>query len=361
MRKLFSRFILARYEKFNTLSTDEGRKQFIRTVYTLSIGAFAIVLIWVWGFDNLYIKRVTPNDLISPTEFSGNKMPPVVAEVNPTDDNKQVGDTKQKATKQEDTKQEATKQEATKQKDINQKDINQEKDTKNIVDTDKQKSEKEKVLVKKTINKGPNVPQVALTFDDGYNQKTVEKVLDVLKQKNVKSTFFIIGKVLDDYPEVWKRAIDEGHQICNHTNNHEILTKSSDDRVQAEILGWEASAKKVLGEDYVTRMKKEFPYLRLPGGGGAKSERILAIAQKNGYTVIGWNLETYSSIINPNKKTNSVQQISDKIEKHVVNKCSNGSIILLHFNQYDIGNIEDIVQGIINRGFSMKTVSEILE
>ena len=216
-------------------------------------------------------------------------------------------------------------------------------------------------MVKKTINKGPNVPQVALTFDDGYNQKTVEKVLDVLKQKNVKSTFFIIGKVLDDYPEVWKRAIDEGHQICNHTNNHEILTKSSDDRVQAEILGWEASAKKVLGEDYVTRMKKEFPYLRLPGGGGAKSERILAIAQKNGYTVIGWNLETYSSIINPNKKTNSVQQISDKIEKHVVNKCSNGSIILLHFNQYDIGNIEDIVQGIINRGFSMKTVSEILE
>ena len=213
----------------------------------------------------------------------------------------------------------------------------------------------------KTINIGVKTTHAAITFDDGYNKKYVEEVLDVLKKNNAKSTFFIIGKVLDDYPEVWKRAINEGHQICNHTQSHQILTNMSSDAIQAEIMGWEASARKVLGEDYLIRMKKEFPYLRLPGGGGAKSDRILAIAQKNGYKVIGWNLETFSSVINPLKNIKTVNVISDRIEQHVVNNCSGGSIILLHFNQYDMGNIEQIVSGLRHRGFELKTISEIVK
>lgn len=213
----------------------------------------------------------------------------------------------------------------------------------------------------KTINMGVKTTHAAITFDDGYNKRYVEKVLDVLKNNNAKSTFFIIGKVLDDYPEVWKRAINEGHQICNHTQSHQILTDMSSEAIQAEIMEWEASARKVLGEDYLIKMKKDFPYLRLPGGGGAKSDRILAIAQNNGYKVIGWNLETFSSVINPLKNKKTVNEISDRIEQHVVNNCSGGSIILLHFNQYDMGNIEQIVSGLRHKGFELQTISEIVK
>ncbi len=213
----------------------------------------------------------------------------------------------------------------------------------------------------KTIYMGAKTTHAAITFDDGYNKKYVEKVLDILKKQNVKSTFFIIGKVLDDYPEVWKRAINEGHQICNHTQSHQILTNMSSDVIQAEIMGWEASARKVLGEDYLIKMKKEFPYLRLPGGGGAKSNRILSVAKSNGYKVIGWNLETFSSVINPLKDNKTVNEISDRIEQHIVNNCSGGSIILLHFNQYDMGNIEQIVSGLKNRGFELQTISMIVK
>ncbi|WP_165835507.1 polysaccharide deacetylase family protein [Ruminiclostridium sufflavum] len=230
----------------------------------------------------------------------------------------------------------------------------------NVKETDKT-TQKDNASVNKTIYKGVSTTQAAITFDDGYNRKYVEKVLDILKENNIKSTFFIIGKVLDDYPEVWKRAVNEGHQICNHTQSHQILTNMSDEAVQAEISGWETSARRVLGDDYLTRMKKEFPYLRLPGGGGAKSSRILKIAQKNGYKVIGWNVETVSSVINPLKNKKSVSEISDKIEQHVVNNCSGGSIILLHFNQYDMGNIEAIVKGLKNRGFQMKTISQLIK
>ncbi len=222
-------------------------------------------------------------------------------------------------------------------------------------------TEKDGVIARKAINKGVNTTYAAITFDDGYNKKYVEKVLDVLKKNNAKSTFFIIGKVLDDYPEVWKRAINEGHQICNHTQSHQILTNMSSEAIQAEIMGWEASARKVLGDDYLTKMKKEFPYLRLPGGGGAKSDRILKIAQNNGYKVIGWNIETFSSVINPLKNNKTVPEISDRIEQHVVNNCSGGSIILLHFNQYDMGKIEQIVSGLRHRGFELQTISKIVK
>ncbi len=215
--------------------------------------------------------------------------------------------------------------------------------------------------IRKTINMGVKTTHAAITFDDGYNKKYVEKVLDILKEHDVKSTFFIIGKVLDDYPEVWKRAIKEGHQICNHTQSHQILTNMTNEVIQAEIIGWEASVRKVLGEEYLIRMKKEFPYLRLPGGGGAKSDRILKIAQNNGYKVIGWNLETFSSVINPLKNKKTISEISDRIERHVVNNCSGGSIILLHFNQYDMGNIEQIVSGLRHRGFELQTISEIVK
>lgn len=363
MRKLSTKFNLTQiYQKYNRLVTVEGEKQFIRVIYILSICAVAIIFIWYYGIASLNAKN--PN-LLSPIETSQREELPSSGNSKFAEDIKDSVDSALPNKNEEiispdnhqvkditDDKQQV--------KDITDKNLEVKKtsEPKTAIKKD-QPAKSDYGLVKKTIYIGANTSQVALTFDDGYNKKTIEKVLDILESNNVKSTFFIIGKVLNDYPEIWKRAINEGHQICNHTNHHKVLTNMSDDLVEAEILGWETSAQKVFGEDYIVRMKKEFPYLRLPGGGGAKSDRILSIAQRNGYTVIGWNLETFSSVINPLKKTHSVEEISNKIEQHIVTRCSNGSIILLHFNEYDTGNIEEIVLGIKSRGFDIQLISKI--
>jgi len=370
MRKLLNKFDLTRlYERYSRLDTSEGRNQFIRTVFTLSLCAVAIIFIWYCGIASLNIKN---QKILSSIEQSEGTKRPSSGDTKFEEDIKQNNSAlKSKTNKKSSDKQQVKdiKDKSTEEPETSEPENSVSKPSvvkpsepkTSVVKAVDQPAKKDYGLVKKTIYMGANTSQVAITFDDGYNKKTVEKVLDVLKKNNINSTFFIIGKVLDDYPEVWKRAINEGHQICNHTNYHELLTNMPDNKVEAEILEWEASAQKVLGEDYIKRMKKEFPYLRLPGGGGAKSNRILSIAQRNGYTVIGWNLETFSSVINPLKNTHSVQDISNKIEQHVVNKCSNGSIILLHFNQYDTGNIDKIIQGIKNRGFDMQPLSQIIK
>jgi peptidoglycan-N-acetylmuramic acid deacetylase len=364
MHKLINRFDLTwLYEGYSRLVTAEGKKQFFRTVYTLSICAIAIIFIWYCGIASLNIKN--PN-FLSQMDLSMGKELSSLGAVKVAKDIKHNNSAIQneKTDKKEFDKKESDKKDksaALPKAVLPKASVPKTAVLGMPVKKAKDQTKKKYGILNKTIYMGANTSKISLTFDDGYNKKTVEKVLDVLKKNNIKTTFFIIGKVLDDYPEVWKRAIDEGHQICNHTNYHEVLTNMPDNLVEAEIKGWETSAKKALGEDYFNRMKKDFPYLRLPGGGGERSDRILSIAQKNGYIVVGWNLETFSSIINPLRKTNSVQEISNKIKHHIINNCSNGSIILLHFNQYDTGNIDEIIKGIKNRGFNMQPLSQIIK
>jgi len=334
---------------YSRLAIHEGNKIFNHTIFTLSICTLAIMFIWYCGINSLNSKN---QNLLFPQieQSQGDKLSSSSQIQNAEAIKSHLANMyKDNSDKQNIVDKKSTEMPKASVAKIPVKQVKDKSKDKNFGS------------VKKTIYIGANTTKIAVTFDDGYNKKMVEKVLDVLKKEGIKTTFFIIGKVLEEYPEVWQRAIKEGHQICNHTNNHKLLTNMSDNLIQDEIQGWESSAQKVFGENYIKRMKKEFPYLRLPGGGGENSTRILSIAQKNGYTVVGWNLETFSSVINLLKKTHSVQDISTQIEHHIVNRCTNGSIILLHFNQYDTGNIEKIILGIKKRGFNIQQLSQIIK
>jgi len=67
------------------------------------------------------------------------------------------------------------------------------------------------------------VSSVALTFDDGPNPVDTPKLLDLLREKGVKATFFGVGKRADQFPEIVRRAWEEGHLIANHTWSHRLL------------------------------------------------------------------------------------------------------------------------------------------
>jgi peptidoglycan/xylan/chitin deacetylase (PgdA/CDA1 family) len=203
---------------------------------------------------------------------------------------------------------------------------------------------------------------VYLTFDDGYDGKSITTVLDVLKDRGIKSTFFAVGDYLEYFPDIWKRAVEEGHFICNHTKSHKTLNLLSSDEIKKEITGWEKVAGRILGEEYVKKMKEEFPYIRLPGGGGHNSKRVLEIVAECGYIPIGWSLETYSSVIARHDYINEPSgPIVDEVVNHVLENSKNGIIILLHFNLYDTPKIDKIVDGLTEKGFAIENINNIFQ
>ena len=77
---------------------------------------------------------------------------------------------------------------------------------------------------------------IYLTFDVGYEGGYTEKILDILKENNVKACFFITGQFYKTNPELVKKMIDEGHIVGNHTVNHKTLPKCSDEKIENEVM-----------------------------------------------------------------------------------------------------------------------------
>src|SRR4029077_15226100 len=89
---------------------------------------------------------------------------------------------------------------------------------------------------------------VALTFDDGPDPVDTPKLLDILREKNVKATFFVVGKRADQYPEIVRRAWVEGHLIANHSwSHHHLFCFLTPSRLRAEIERGTESVQRICG------------------------------------------------------------------------------------------------------------------
>lgn len=78
-------------------------------------------------------------------------------------------------------------------------------------------------------------PVIAMTFDDGPHATLTPKLLDLLKERNIKATFFMVGECAEANPDIVKRIHDEGHEVANHSWNHPSLTKLSPDAVASQL------------------------------------------------------------------------------------------------------------------------------
>ena len=78
---------------------------------------------------------------------------------------------------------------------------------------------------------------IYLTFDAGYENGNIEKILDTLKEKDVKAAFFVLSHLIDKNTELVKRMVDDGHLVCNHTSTHKNIAKIQDRQKLIEELG----------------------------------------------------------------------------------------------------------------------------
>lgn len=185
---------------------------------------------------------------------------------------------------------------------------------------------------------------VAITFDDGPHPRYTAEILDILAEYDVKATFFVIGKNIEQYGSLVRRAAEEGHEIGNHTYTHATLS-----HLDRAILEREISDSEGLIEEYTGRRPTVF---RPPGG--KSSPLVEAIVTQNGGKIILWDVDT----------RDWSGRASAEIVETVVNETVPGSIILFH--DYAVGKsttveaIKEILPRLCAAGYQFVTVTELL-
>ncbi len=191
---------------------------------------------------------------------------------------------------------------------------------------------------------GKDEKSVYLTFDLGYENENVFKILDILKEENVPATFFLLRHTVVN-GESLSRILNEGHTVGNHTSHHKDMTKAEDlDTFRAEIEGLE--------KDFLTVTGKTLTKLYRPPQ-GAFSEQNLKWAKELGYKTVLWSL-AYADW------DNNAQMSPKAALNKLKSRMHNGAVILLHPTSATNAEIlGDFIKELKNDGYTFKTADEL--
>lgn len=185
---------------------------------------------------------------------------------------------------------------------------------------------------------------VYLTFDAGYDNGNMEKILKTLKEKDVKSTFFLTGDFLTRESELVKMIDEDGHIVANHSWGHKNITTLSKENLQKELTKVEDKYKELTGKDMVK-------FFRPPAGNFNKQS--LKIIQELGYKTFFWSIAFKDW---ERGKSQGLQFSYDS----VINNLHNGAIILMHTVSDDnVNALSLIIDGIRNAGYKIENLDQI--
>lgn len=189
---------------------------------------------------------------------------------------------------------------------------------------------------------------IALTFDDGPHPIYTNKILDILKEYNVKATFFILGKHGELYPELLIRQNQEGHEIGIHSYNHINMKKEKKEVVEEEF----NKTQQII----FSKTGRKAQVFRPPYG--TYNQTVYDIAIKNQCKIVLWTYyQDSKDWSNPG---------TDKIVETVISQARNGDIILFHDHNEASENqtieaLKEIIPDLINKGYKFVTISQLLK
>lgn len=185
---------------------------------------------------------------------------------------------------------------------------------------------------------------VALTFDISWGNTTPMPVIDILKKEDVRSTFFLSGPWVKQYPEIPKRIKKDGHEIASHGYRHVNLSSLSKNEIKEEIMKAHKNIKEVTGA--------EAKLIRTPNGD--YSDHVIEAAHECNYEVIQWSVDSLDWM-NP-----GITSIIDRVSK----RAHPGAIILMHASdtcKQTTDALPAVIKKLKEQGYTFVTVSELLE
>ncbi|MHB9037289.1 MAG: polysaccharide deacetylase family protein [Armatimonadota bacterium] len=182
---------------------------------------------------------------------------------------------------------------------------------------------------------------IALSFDDGPKPDS-GVLLDVLKKKGVRATFFVVGKQVEANPGILKRMAEECHDIQNHTYNHRALEFLSTKEIEQELAAGSVCVRDLTG--------KGTQFMRPPGARAGK--KLPDIVKAMGMTAVYWSASCV-----PLEGTTK-----QKMLNYAVSTARPGGIILMHnLEGVTLQALPDIIDTLRSKGYSFVTVSELVE
>jgi len=183
---------------------------------------------------------------------------------------------------------------------------------------------------------------LALTFDDGPHAQNTPRLLDILKQRGVKATFFVVGQNAAEYPDILKRIVAEGHELANHSYTHPILASLGEAALRDQL---DKTHQAVLRATGVTMKIMRPPY-------GALSEPQRRWTHANfGYRTILWDVDPLDWKFRD----------AARVETEILARAKSGSIVLSHdIHKSTVEAMPSTLDALAAKGFKFVTVSELL-
>ncbi|WP_213818189.1 polysaccharide deacetylase family sporulation protein PdaB [Garciella nitratireducens] len=183
--------------------------------------------------------------------------------------------------------------------------------------------------------------RIAISFDAAWGDEFTQQILDILENYHVKSTFFLVGMWVDEYPEQVKKIHDAGHDIGNHSNTHPDMAKIPKEEIIKELDTTGKKIKKITG--------KESILFRPPFG--SYNDTLITTAKEQGYYTIQWDVDSLDW------KEEGVEPVIER----VTSKVRNGSIILFHNNaKYLTKALPTILETLQKEGYEIVPISELI-
>ena len=180
---------------------------------------------------------------------------------------------------------------------------------------------------------------IALTFDDGPSAATTPTLLNTLKSRDVPVTFFMLGNMARNNPDIVKRAADEGHEVASHTMYHQNLVRISNDDARSDINEAKSVFEDILGHG---------PSFTRPPYGNYNS----TVSESVGTPIILWSVDTLDwQSRNP-----------DEIVSTALAQAHDGAIILMH-DIYDtsVAAVPQLIDRLRENDYEFVTIPELVK
>ena len=188
----------------------------------------------------------------------------------------------------------------------------------------------------------PGGQYVMLTFDDGPHPDITPKILDILKSKRIRATFFVLGMKVAENQHILKRIVDEGHEVAAHGWNHNAITKIT----HAHLVNNLNQTKNAI---YTATNKT--PVIYRPPFGLSNADINTYITKEQKMKVILWSIDSQD------------WEIKDPtiIAKNIIDKTEPGDVILCHdVHQHTVEAVSLIVEGLTKADYEFLTLSQML-